>query len=235
MAVVNIANFEKKASTFQSPEQMAKLLETSRSGIPKESFFNDPTLQPLKDAWIALVFGLGYQSHFDLPCKIRLCLPDRFPDFQLKLDPETFEFEATMVLAPGRRMGADYRGDRSTGPVIKTRSGRLPPIDLRTIEEAVARKARKMYGQSVHLAVYLNTKGEAVHFSDLQKIAQGHYGQNFESIWFLSQHHLCCAKPSSNLRSQDFRPRGNWQPDVRKQALEDAVPVGRGCPSIQQA
>jgi hypothetical protein len=197
--MVDIADFERKASSFQSPEQMAKLLEISRSGIPKELFFNDPGLQPMKDAWIALVFGLGYQSYFDLPCEIRLCLPDRFPDFQLKLDPEIFEFEATMVLAPQRRMGEDYRGDRSTGPVTRTRSGRLPPIDLRTIEEAVARKANKMYGHSVHLAVYLNAKGEAVQFSDLQIIAQGNHGQHFESIWFLSQHHLSCAKSSPKL------------------------------------
>jgi hypothetical protein len=85
-----------------------------------------PKNQPLKDAWQGVMFAVGYQEYRRQLVEVRICVPERFPDFQVRIAEQTFDFEATMVMRKGRRMGDEFRDDKTPGPVRREKPEVLP-------------------------------------------------------------------------------------------------------------
>lgn len=189
----------RELSQFQEPGAFVQLFERARAGLARKEIYRNPKYQYLKDAWQGGMFALGYQEHRRQLAEVRICVPEQFPDFQLRVAEQAFDFEATIVLQKGRRMGDEFREDKATGPVQREKPEELEPFDLEGATAAIAKKARKHYGSRPHLCVYLNTQGRNVLLSDLASKAQEADGNQFESIWFLSDHYIGCGKQSSIL------------------------------------
>lgn len=190
-------------SRFLEPGEFVAQLERVRAGMSRERIYRDPKNQPLKDAWVGGMFALGYQEFRRALVEVRICAPERFPDFQVRTQGVTFDFEATMVLRAGRQMTAEYRQDAALGPARKEKPEDLPPFDERELADAIAKKAAKSYGGQPHLAIYLNTQGKSVELHNLAAEASTKNGEVFESIWFVTGHHIGCGKPSPLLLAPD--------------------------------
>ena len=202
------ADFVNQASRFNSPEELAELLERERAELTKEEFFNSPRHQPLKDAWQAAVFTLGYQQLVRRPVEVRLASADRFPDFQLRADGQVHDFEAVMVVRQG--LGKEYRGDHTTGPVRSSPMPGLPALDMEPLRTAVAKKVAKHYQGRIHLLVYLNAEGAGAQYASLAHEVSDANQAAFESVWLLTfgtepgnpgdgRNYIACALPSPLL------------------------------------
>lgn len=201
-------DFVIKASRFASPEELAELLERERADLTKEDFFNNPKHQPVKDAWQAAVFALGYQEILGKPVEVRLSSQERFPDFQLRVEGAVHDFEAVMVVR--QALGIEFRGDKSTGPVRANRPWSLPPLDTGPLRTAVAKKVAKHYQGRVHLLVYLNAAGAGGDYAALAREVNEESRDAFESVWLLTfgnepgkagdgKNFIACARPSPLL------------------------------------
>lgn len=201
-------DFLSRASRFSSPEDLAELLEQERANLTKEDFFNNPVHQPIKDAWQAAVFALGYQKLVGDPVEVRLASQERFPDFQLRANGGVHDFEAVMMVRSA--LGKEYRGDRSTGPVRADWSSSLPPFDMAALRAAVTKKVAKRYQGRVHLLVYLNAAGAGGDYAALAREVREASQDAFESVWLLTfgieagkrgdgKNFIACARPSPML------------------------------------
>lgn len=200
--------FVSRASRFTSPEDLADLLEQERANLTKEDFFSSPVHQPVKDAWQAAVFALGYQSLIGRSLEVRLSSHERFPDFQLRVDGAVHDFEAVMVVRTA--LGVEFRGDKSTGPVRANRPPVLPPLDTAPLRAEVAKKVAKHYQGRIHLLVYLNAAGAGGDYAALAREVNEASQDAFESVWLLTfgnepgstgdgRNFIACARPSSLL------------------------------------
>lgn len=186
-------------SEFREPGDFARRLDRLRAGLTRKELYGDPKNQVLKDAWQGAMFALGYQEFRRRLVEVRICAPDNFPDFQIRIDGKTFDFEATMILREGRRMAGEYRNDTTLGPVWKEKPSDVPPFDPDELAKAIAKKAAKQYAGKPHLAVYFNTQGKGVELADLAGVAQGPDGNAFESIWIVTDHYIGAVKASAAL------------------------------------
>jgi hypothetical protein len=194
-------DFVNEARVFQEPGAFANMLEPHRGALSRDEIYRRAGNQELKDAWQGVMFALGYQEAHRTLTEIRICAPDQFPDFQVRINATVFDFEATIVLEDGRRLGDDYRGDQTLGPVNKLKPDALPPFDPQQLRRAVANKAAKSYAAKPHLAVYLNLKGRSVALDDLVAAVTGSEGEAFASIWVITDHHIGCVKASGEIPS----------------------------------
>lgn len=199
--------FVDEASVFREPGEFAALLERYRAGRTREQLLRAAGGQEMKDAWQACLLALGYQEWRRELTEVRICAPEQFPDFQLRILGVTFDFEATMVLEPGRRLGDEYRGDQTLGPPpIERPIGPLPMFDPTLLQAAVRAKAARGYDGHPHLAVYLNIGASGVAIGDAIRAAEIDESQAFESIWLIAGKHIGCVRTSSSLPSP-----GDWQ------------------------
>lgn len=193
--------FVARARQFQEPGEFAALLEGLRGGLTKQELYSQSGRQELKDAWVGAMFALGYQEWRHVLTEVRLCAPEQFPDFQIRLEGSVFDFEATTLYEPGRRLGSDYRGDRSSGPARVVPPTDPPPFAATRVQEAISLKAEKNYAAMPHLAIYLNLRGSQVRLEDVVAASVCSAATAFASIWFITDHHLGCGKANSQLAS----------------------------------
>ena len=125
-----------------------------RANVTLHTMFNDPKHKPALEVWQAATFGIGYETLVDGPVGVRICHPEVFPDFRLRVDGQVFDFESTMTT--GTKLGKRYRGNIDVGAPRLRRPETLPPFNPEWITEAVRKKAKKHYGSRVHLLVYVN-------------------------------------------------------------------------------
>jgi hypothetical protein len=81
---------------------------------------------------------------------------EEWPDGRVQIGEAIINVEITIALAPGRRLGAEYRfpGKTELDPVEKwvERAALIPGA----LDNAIARKVKKRYGSPTWLLVYLN-------------------------------------------------------------------------------
>src|SRR5437879_3316112 len=109
-----LPQFVRQASAFQRPEVLAALMEDLRAGIPRNQLLANPALKPVREAWHAVMFGLGLETAYEKPMEIRICEPEPFPDFQLNFMGEIKDFEVTTATAT--KLTEQYKGDTTLGP-----------------------------------------------------------------------------------------------------------------------
>lgn len=196
-----IQDFIRAASVFQRPEGLAKLLEAYRQNWTMHELFNNPKLKPFKEAWQAAVFGLGYEERTQQPVEVRICEPEPFPDFQVRVAGKVHEFESRLVTL--KRLGQEYRGDQRRGPQKVAKPRNLPPFDPAPIRKAVQRKASKKYSGKVNLLLYVSFPAANVNYEDVaQAVSDGGAG-TFESVWVVTSAHIYCPHPSPLLARCD--------------------------------
>lgn len=113
-----------------------------------------------------------------------------------------------------KALGAKYKDDHGTGPVVATPPVDLQPFDLGPLKATAEKKAKKMYQGAVHLLIYINTQGSHANNDQVAGAALEACGGAFESIWLLAygqesggrgpiSNFVMCAKPSSLLATAD--------------------------------
>lgn len=190
-----LAAFVRVATDFQRPAQLLGALEQLRAGIPRGELFNEPSLKVLKEAWHAGVFGLGFETAFNIEVEVRLAEPAPFPDFQMLVDGYVLDFEVTTAREPG--LGAMHKNDQTLGP---PRMGPaeldLPKFDPSELTRVVNLKVRKGYAPPPpHLLVYLVLAASGVDRVAVREAVAAGGGDAFASVWVMSSTHLLCAKP----------------------------------------
>lgn len=168
------------------PGELYRLVMSDYLDIQDQDYFAEK-YKPLREAWCAAVFGIGYAAHLR-ECKVRVN-SDSFPDFFLQTNSNNCYMETTEVLAPGRRRHDEYR-DPARLPVRMIPSEQFDLDGTKSpewVRSAIERKVRR-YGvgaQSTHLVVYVNV--HAIRF-DLGKIREvcSEFKISFQSIWLLS-------------------------------------------------
>ena len=175
---------------WQRPEEMLRHYEEIRGAMTGEEFFNQPGIQFVRDAWAAATLGTARSAE-----EVRLIPePERWPDFALRRNGMTEQWEVTEADIPGRRRGEEYQydplipGDRALGldhpENYIARAERAPEA----IRAACTKKAAKNYSSSVSLLVYLNisdfgARHEQVvsSFPDATRAAK----DKFNEVWVL--------------------------------------------------
>src|SRR5262245_56116547 len=179
-----IPDFVERASVFQSPGDLGRLLEEHRASISNHEVFNGPQKNVLIETWTAAVLGLGLQAASGAPVTVRLCGTETFPDFLVRFADSELPFEATTATldGPDGKPGLAHRGDASGEPVSDgTRIDSLP-FDLGPLRDAVRRKAAKNYSSPIHLCVYVMYGGRSIVFDDVVQAVDGAGGAKFESV-----------------------------------------------------
>ncbi|MDA9405229.1 hypothetical protein XH79_41725 [Bradyrhizobium sp. CCBAU 45389] len=117
--------------------------------LPRHVFFGQAGLAFLRDAWIAARAATALSS--DL---VRLVPADR-PDFEIHIDGQIQQFEATEADQDGRRRGDEPAlAELSPDPVEKWRE-RFEAIPA-ALDQVVTKKIGKDYPPGVGLMIYVN-------------------------------------------------------------------------------
>ncbi len=191
--------------TFQNdhdydPEELYRLVMAGYWDIPDQDYFTE-RYKPLREAWCAAVFGIGYATHLR-ECQVKVN-SGSFPDFFLKTNSNKFNMETTEVLAPGRRRHDEYR-DPARPPVRMIPAEQFDLDGTKSpewVRSAIDRKVRR-YGvgaRSTHLVVYVNVHAIGL---DLRKIRENcsEYQASFSSIWLLTGENIATLFSSSEAR-----------------------------------
>jgi hypothetical protein len=136
-------------SGWTSTEAFRTRIDQIAHGIPRSTFFRQGGLTFLRDAWIASRVACALPSDM-----VRLIASQR-PDFEIQIDGQILQFEATEADNEGRR-----RGDEPDDPYPRMdpvenwrrRFEAIPPA----LDRLVAKKLKKDYSPEVNLAICVN-------------------------------------------------------------------------------
>jgi hypothetical protein len=151
--------------------------------IPNGSFFNNSKYKPFREAWCAGYFALGLKQLYP-SIEVKL-VPDRFPDFYIRINGNEYEFEQTTTDKPERKISEEYR-DKENNPYLTT-----PYQPARGREEGpawIANKVRgkfeKRYSNHPHLLVYANFEADSLNPIVIADSCS-QWSDAFGSIWGL--------------------------------------------------
>ncbi|MGB5722971.1 MAG: hypothetical protein WBM39_01045 [Parasphingorhabdus sp.] len=145
-------------STWQKPSELCDLVDRCLKHFGSTRVFKESGFTFWTDAWIAAHYARLLDAEL-----VKLCLPEPFPDFVLKVGSFERRFEATEVLDPKRR-----RGDEVVQNAQRIADGGSPvqpdpEENWMTIEQTIfglktasEKKAIKSYSQDSGLVIYLN-------------------------------------------------------------------------------
>lgn len=117
--------------------------------IPRNTFFRQGGLTFLRDAWIASRVACALPSDM-----VRLVVSQR-PDFEIRIEGQMQQFEATEADIENRR-----RGDEPDDPCLQ-----MDPVENwrrrfeaipAALDRVVAKKLKKDYPPEVNIAIYVN-------------------------------------------------------------------------------
>jgi hypothetical protein len=139
-------------AVWQTPDAFRQRVNNLTRRSRSSEFFNNPQHKFLRDAWTLAEFTR--QKSVD---QVRLTAEqEEWPDGQVQIGGATINVEITIALAPGRRLGAEYRfpGKAELDPVENwiERAVLIPSA----LDNAIAGKVAKRYGSPAWLLIYLN-------------------------------------------------------------------------------
>ena len=117
--------------------------------IPRSTFFSQGGLAFLRDAWIASRVASALPSN-----TVRLVSAQR-PDFEIQIDGQIQQFEATEADIEGRRRGDEPDGTYPRPDPVEAWRRRFEAIPA-ALDRVVAKKLKKDYPPDVNLAIYVN-------------------------------------------------------------------------------
>ena len=117
--------------------------------IPRNTFFGQGGLAFLRDAWIASRVAGALPSDM-----VRLVSSER-PDFEIQIDGQIEQFEATEADIEGRRRGDEPDDPYPQPDPVENWRRRFEAIP-EALDRVVAKKLKKDYLPEVNLAIYVN-------------------------------------------------------------------------------
>lgn len=177
-----------------NPSEMQKIVDSVNTDIGSEVLFNQAGLAFLRDAWIAAEVAIIQGA--DL---VRL-VSDEWPDFEVRINHETKQYEAVEADDPARRRGDEYKnledGEMEEDPVGDwiERANQ----SSQWIANACSKKAKKRYAANVNLIVYLNMSEFGIRHDEVLSNFSGAVSSaknSFEEIWILWKKKLYRAYP----------------------------------------
>jgi hypothetical protein len=117
--------------------------------IPRGTFFHQGGLTFLRDAWIASRVACALPSDM-----VQLVGSER-PDFEIRIDGEIQQFEATEADIQNRRRGDEPDDSYFQPDPVENWRKRFEAIPA-ALDRVVAKKLRKNYPSEVDLVIYVN-------------------------------------------------------------------------------
>ena len=155
-----VASHRSWLSNWRSADEMATYVGTVNDAMGSADFFSQAGTEFLRDAWAAAKFA-DHQT-----CDQVRLVPEieRWPDFEVRVNGRTEQFECVEADLPGRRRGDEYReAERRTATGESTIIH--DPVEnwhlraeqvLPAVGTAVSRKLAKNYARGASLLVSLN-------------------------------------------------------------------------------
>lgn len=140
-------------SAWRSPDEFDGIMRNVRSQVTPYVLFKSPAWGFWRDAW-----ALGRFAPLIGADQLQLTAPsEQYPDGRVRLGSEILDVEVTEAMMPGRKRADEYAPDaprmqHDTAEACDRRRDELP----KALDEAIGKKARKLYGQKPTLLVYLN-------------------------------------------------------------------------------
>ena len=193
------------------------LLESARAqmdaipgSVAGNLLFNTPALKPLREAYAAAKFAtIRAQAR---PCEVRMVSPaSGFPDFEIRFDDATEQFEQTEADLEGRRRGNEYKeADRRVASGAPAPLKHYDPDEVmaaapQAISAALEGKAKKRYRPQPHLLIYVNfpTDNGRPPLDELQAMRLVEpYRDSFRSIWLLWGENAICCYSAKNTKAE---------------------------------
>ena len=144
-----LAAWKTELSEWTSPEAFRSRVDQIVRGIPRNIFFRQGGLTFLRDAWTASRVACALPSD-----TVRLIVSQR-PDFEIQIDGQILQFEATEADIEGRRRGDEPDDPYPRMDPVENWRRRFEAIPV-ALDRVVAKKLKKDYPPEVNLAVYVN-------------------------------------------------------------------------------
>ncbi|GKQ49153.1 hypothetical protein [Bradyrhizobium sp. Ce-3] len=153
-SVVRIAKTELRAwaaelSRWTMADEFRVRIDQITRTIPRSTFFGQGGLAFLRDAWVASRVACALPSDM-----VRLVSADR-PDFEVQIDGQIQQFEATEADIEGRRRGDELDDPRPRPDPVEAWRTRFEAIPA-SLDRVIAKKLQKDYPTEVSLAIYVN-------------------------------------------------------------------------------
>ena len=178
-----ITDMERRLAEWQTPAEMAALVEDAMHRLGSEDLFNQGGLAFIRDAWIACEFGNKRRAE-----QVRL-VADEWPDFELMKDGQIEPFEAVEADDPERRRGDEYRN--TTGEIeddpVEDWIARAEQASA-WLEAACQKKADKHYGARANLVAYLSFTEYGIRQKEVEKCLVSvteAVKDSFDTVWVL--------------------------------------------------
>jgi hypothetical protein len=183
LSSLEILELEGRLAKWQTPDDMAQIVDETMDRIGSEVLFNQGGLAVLRDAWTAANFGKARQA-----ARVRI-VSDRWPDFELDLNGSIERFEAVEADDPTRRRGDEYKEGSSTSKPDPVEAWIARATEAPTwIAAASERKANKRYSAGAHLVVHLNLSEYGIRQQQVEasfRSATSAAKDSFDSVWVL--------------------------------------------------
>lgn len=159
-------------SRWTSTESFRTRIDQTAHNIPRRIFFRQGGLTFLRDAWIASRVACALPTDM-----VRLVASER-PDFEIQIDGQILQFEATEADMEGRRRGDEPEDPYPRMDPVEDWRKRFEAIPA-ALDRVVAKKLEKDYPPEVNLAIYINL---------------GCYGAYVEEGLPILRHHTAAAR-----------------------------------------
>jgi hypothetical protein len=136
-------------SEWTSTDVFRARIDRIAQSVPRSTFFSQGGLTFLRDAWIASRVACALPSD-----RVRLVASQR-PDFEIRIDGQIQQFEATEADIDGRRRGDEPDDPYLQPDPVENWRRRFEAIPA-ALDRVVAKKLKKDYPPEVNLAIYVN-------------------------------------------------------------------------------
>jgi hypothetical protein len=204
-------------STFRSR------VEEIHAQIRGKTFFNQPGVQFLRDAWIASRVATGLSAG-----QVRLW-PGNQPDFEVVVGAKALLFEATEADKPGRKRGDEYlqsEEEARPDPVSEWRQ-RFEMIP-KALEKAISKKVKKhtLYPPGTNLIVLINLGCYRVSLSEGVPLLYQHTSaakRVFRGVYALWEGYLFHCWGGGERKSAFWSTRDEELPDETWSKVQESI------------
>ncbi len=173
---------------YRRPTEVLQALEFWQGRRRLDSFFNDPQLKKLHEAWVMAYAGMAHEVFENVQADI--CVVEEqgtWVDGQVRTAGCVTEYQVTLVDRPDRAMGQEYR---QLAALPDDEFVKIPyrPLSIeevnQRVREEVDRKVQKHYAGRPNLLLYVNLPANGYSFQQMTAATRD-LANKFESIWVL--------------------------------------------------
>ncbi|MBR1198979.1 hypothetical protein JQ634_28410 [Bradyrhizobium sp. AUGA SZCCT0240] len=197
----SLVAWKTELSEWAASEVFRTRIDQIARSIPRGTFFRQGGLAFLRDAWIASRVACALQSDM-----VRLVTSPR-PDFEIQVDGQTLQFEATEADMEGRRRGDEPDDPHPRMDPVENWRRRFEAIPA-ALDRVVSRKLKKEYPPGVSLAIYVNLGCYGAFIEEGLPILRDHTAAaraKFKSVFVLWEGYLYKLWEEGNPRFEKWQ------------------------------